>query len=460
MAEEATKARRHAAPQASAEATPSAPAGRRLSLAGLLPLITLLAFSLLYHLYINMFDSDFLVYREISLRRGVVEFSILHYQQWSSRTAIEAVLLLVCRYPQTFLPLDLAILACIYHCLQELFNRRRDLRLSWVIALLLCCYNMHDFDNAGIVATAINYSWPLAGVLYITLTQVRLFRGETVKWWQMVLAVIALLFGANAELLGIVCLVTGVVWLILAKLDQRPITLSVIQIAVSLFWIGWMAFCPGNALRTASATAHDFPAFATFSVLEKFYLGFVSTYNRYLFTHNAYFLVLCLVLALAGWAKRLPVWQRLFTTVPLLVYLFGLYVVPVVSKYVYRIGVFFYPLDLWEGQRGISSPLTQGAVAICIALGLICLYKDDIHDLLFNGMIYFGGMGTRVAMGFSPTLFASGDRTFMFMDVSIIMLVAYLFMRLASRERWQQVRGYIEGFITCAALYMMYSAIA
>ena len=112
------------------------------------------------------------------------------------------------------------------------------------------------------------------------------------------------------------------------------------------------------------------------------------------------------------------------TTVPLLVYLFSLYVVPVVSKYVYRIGVFFYPLDLWEGQRGISSPLTQGAVVICIALGLICLYKDDIHDLLFNGMIYFGGMGTRVAMGFSPTLFASGDRTFMFMDVSIIMLVA------------------------------------
>ena len=242
MAEEATRVRRHAAPQASAEATPSAPARRRLSLAGLLPLITLLAFSLLYHLYINMFDSDFLVYREISLRRGVVEFSILHYQQWSSRTAIEAVLLLVCRYPQTFLPLDLAILACIYHCLQELFNRRRDLRLSWVIALLLCCYNMHDFDNAGIVATAINYSWPLAGVLYITLTQVRLFRGETVKWWQMVLAVIALVFGANAELLGIVCLVTGVVWLILAKLDQRPITLSVIQIAVSLFWIGWMFF--------------------------------------------------------------------------------------------------------------------------------------------------------------------------------------------------------------------------
>ena len=439
------------------------PAGRRriLSLSNLLPAVTLLVLALLYHLLTNMFDSDYLVYHDIAMRRGVVEFSILHYQQWSSRTAIEAVLLLVCRYPQSFLPLDLAVIALIYHCLQELFNRERDTKLSWAIALLICCYNMHDFDNAGLVATAINYSWPLAGVLYITLTQVRLFRKEAVSWWQMALAVVALVFGANAELLSIVCLVTGVVWLVLARVNVngRATRLAVIQFVVSLFWIAWMAFCPGNALRTASATAHDFPAFANFSALEKLYLGFVSTYNRYLFTLNMYFLVLCGVLALAGWAKRLPIWQRVFTVLPLSVYLFGLYVVPAASKYFYRLGTFFYTLDLWNGQRGISAPLTQGFVVASMALALIFLYKDDFVDVLFNGMIFFGGMGTRVAMGFSPTLFASGDRTFMFMDLSIIMLVAYLFLRLADNEGWRRVTGYILGVITCAALVMMYSAI-
>ena len=435
--------------------------GRILSFSNVLPAITLLALALLYHLLINMFDSDYLVYHDIAMRRGVVEFSILHYQQWSSRTAIEAVLLLVCRYPQSFLPLDLAVIAVIYHCLQELFNKRHDTKLSWAIALLICCYNMHDFDNAGLVATAINYSWPLAGVLYITLTQVRLFRKEEVCWWQMALAIVALIFGANAELLSIVCLVTGLVWLVLARVNGngRATKLAIVQIVVSLFWIAWMAFCPGNALRTASATAHDFPAFANFSAPEKLYLGFVSTYNRYLFSLNMYFLVLCGALALAGWAKRLPIWQRVFTVLPLSVYLFGLYVVPAVSKYFYRLGTFFYTLDLWNGQRGISSPLTQGLVVASMALALIFLYKDDFIDLLFNGMIFFGGMGTRVAMGFSPTLFASGDRTFMFMDLSIIMLVAYLFLRLANNERWRRVSDYLLGAITCAALVMMYSAI-
>ena len=400
------------------------------------PLICLVVVGILFHLSIDLFTQDSVDYARWLQKMGLVDFTIYHYQQWSSRNVIEAVLVLVAQVPKLWAVMDIGVMASIFYSLRTIFNPEHNRERDWAIAFLILCYPADIFMEAGVIATALNYPWPLAALLYVIASQCKAYRGEKLSGVRMVLTIACLIFSANLELVAVVYVGAGIAWL-LAKKHEGPLSrkLAVTQLAVGVISLIHVLLCPGNKVRLAYETERYIPDFPSYSVFDKAYLGFVSTFNHYLFYRNLQMLVFSIALIYALSKMRKARVMLVVGAVPLLTQLGALYLTPVFARQYPLLGRLFYPLDLQAGQRGVISPTVQLVAVICMVVALIYLYWGDRDKLLLTLAIFVGGMGTRVAMGFSSTLYASGARTFIFFDFALSMLALQMLFFDADEKR-------------------------
>ena len=61
-------------------------------------------------------------------------------------------------------------------------------------------------------------------------------------------------------------------------------------------------------------------------------------------------------------------------------------------------------------------------ILIFIEFGILLVFKDSKQKQFIGSLIYFCGFISRFVMMFSPTVFASGERTSLFLYISLILL--------------------------------------
>ena len=92
------------------------------------------------------------------------------------------------------------------------------------------------------------------------------------------------------------------------------------------------------------------------------------------------------------------------------------------------------------------------AVLVCVALTIYRLHgagKETVLELL----ILTAGFLSRVIMGFSPTIYASGDRTALFCSIAVLILILRnlsIWLRGNPEVRYKAVMGvYVGVMILC-----------
>ncbi|WP_211279956.1 hypothetical protein [Bifidobacterium eulemuris] len=420
--------------------------------------MTLLAGLVAIHLLMNATTNDFEWFRSVLDNQTLGEFLVSRYQTWSSRLIIEAALVTITHALLVWHVLDIAMCLLLFVSIRSIVSPSDQHRsyMSWIILLLMACYPIMDMSSAGWVATTMNYSWPLALGMFSMATMVRYMRAHddspTVRKTQapskpiIALSLTSALVAANVEQSALLLFGFTLVFVAYSRWNRLPLGVLLAHLAISLIGIVFILLCPGNANRNTTEAQtwwpnnHNFkiPAdYADFSMADKTYLGISTTLDRYLFLSNAFMCVFAITLALLILRQR-PIGKRgglqaaiaIVVCVPFMArFLLGALSPLLPDRLVAIMNYAGYDVSI------LRVTLIAGQIALC-ALILAELYWVYGRTLQFltTVVILLAGFMSRVIMGFSPTLFASQGRTFIFADFCLMCVTAMLLHTLTKRN--------------------------
>ena len=383
-------------------------------------------------------------------------FMVKRWYGWSSRLVIEGVLVLVLQQPilvwkvlDILVSVLIAWLLCGFFCRSygkhgsgnsiqtdknTLSGTRTAVPLTSLILFLclLLSYDFTEMDSAGYMTTTINYWWPLAALLVAALPLYLWYQDGACKKGCYVLGTLAVIFAINQEQICAMTLLACLYLLITDKLRGRKTNSYLyVLLALSVCFAVCVVICPGNAARKASNIDFWFPAYAGFNLVQKILLGWYSLLRTLYRDINLPYFLLCAILFVAVWKKQKHFLARLIAAIPMLsnfgllsVCLFGTYPESPLVHLISHVFDFDQPVVYYQGSLPNSIRLLLLVYTFCCACVVISLFliwnkKERAIDALALLII---ASASKISMGLSPTVWASSERTSIFLDFGFILL--------------------------------------
>lgn len=377
----------------------------------------------IFHYHVREYRADTLSFQENVKQYSLMGFLSWRVNTWSGRVILEGMLYLVLTQHYLVVAVldSLIILGAVYG-LRKLFA------WGWlettVLSLLLLKFPMDGLIEVGIQPGAINYIWAFATALIALIPLMMVYRERQIRWYHYVGFGAAALVGCNMEQTAAVvfCFYFIAVIYFLKNKKQKPILFT--QMILSIVSLLFILTCKGNSARLVQETASYWKGFGELSAVEKLWNGWFTTVDYFFNVKELPFLIFITVLCVWLWMKYRKV--NLFTlcgTIPLLVRM-GIWAGKIPDA---LLGT---KIRQWaEGVRyanGVPEappiPMYPQVILYTILFLMIgvavCGSFRSVEETVLVLLILSAGFATRIIMGFSPTLIASGTRTFFFMDAA------------------------------------------
>lgn len=328
---------------------------------------------------------------------GIFNTDIHMFWTWSSRIFINPLMFILTNIaPKWIFSLVTALL--IISIIYWLDNKHNNKALI-IIILAMALFPFVELSTAGYIATTVTYLWPI-GFLCLGLT---CLKHHQITW--QILAGFCFLLALNNEQLCLLATIYLIYYLILRhnKIKQLMTLLIPWLINLCLFF-----FTPGNQARKISETKRWLPAFSHYSIINKLDLGTITTIQHYLFSLSPLIIVTSIILLTINHQKH-----PIIAWLPIATITLASLIVTLTTTPLHFIATI--------------NPTIGKTVIITYLLGLIWLISSMIliHDRDLN-MLLIAGLISRIALGFSPTIYASSTRTFIFCDAIIIYILITL----------------------------------
>lgn len=372
---------------------------------------------------INKFDGNY------------INFLVSRYNTWSSRIIIELFTLIGVTNPIIWKLLNAIIMSIAVLLPPYILMRSKDvtpLDLCLSLALFLMI-PVSQFSETGWVATTTNYLWVYALGLISIYPLIRYTRQEKKINWLYYTGIITTLYAANQEQMSLLLLVFTTILCLINWSRKRSIKPLIPNMTINILTLFFILTAKGNDIRYDQELNNWFPDFNQLSFIKKIELGYSSTLRHFFFD------------------LQLPVLLFLF-----LIFIFT------ISCFVYRkkisfVGVFGlipFPVSLIFSLNGyLNSPklliilnqfnqygtsiqvlnsrswVPDIILTIIFFSSLVSLvYLLDFEDMAYLPLLFMcAALMSRLIMGFSPTIWASATRTYLFSYGLINLTSIYLF---------------------------------
>lgn len=381
--------------------------------------------------------------------QNIGEYLQMRYTTWTSRLFIEGSMVSLLKFQLLFWKIiNIGMYLLLAMSISKLVNTKKSRTLNYVICALILMIPINLMNETGWVATTMNYLWVVALGLYALTTIRRYIDGEKIAWWEYPVYVLITLYACNQEQMTVVVLAVLSVFLLYQCITKKikyvlqHNRFLLIQWIIAIVSLIFILTCPGNKERTVAEVATWYPEYASFNVLEKVELGIIAMMKPLVLHIN----VLCILLTGTIWLvvckKRKQVIYKCIAAIPLLACtvftVFKEQVVLVLPKIGEWIAMF--------GQNMLIMPMSQISldkvvfllfyiVFLCsIPIGLYLAFGKTKKSAIAIG-IYLLAVATKMVMGFSPTVFASGNRTILCLYVSFIIEIVMLAQEIKICEK-------------------------
>ena len=380
----------------------------------------------------DRYDSAFFIQKmkEMSLS----EFLSMRYNVWTSRILIEAIVCTVLSHNRLiWVMINTFMMTLIGYSIMKLFLEN-DKNLIKITICLILLYPLNKIATCDWGAGSINYTWPLAMLLFSSIGLKKIINGEKIKKLLYPLYFCALLYAANQEQTCVIAFGLYTMFLVISMFDyfknkKKIHPFLIIQEIVTILGLVLIATCPGNYVRKIEEMETYFMNFQTFNIFDKFSLGLTATVNNLLVSSNVVFIVFSIISATYIFKVYKNNLYRVIALVPVVLGLaFGLFknVLCAVFPYFQNLydllvlpNVMLTPTNYTNFLNFM--PLIFAFVLLAsITLNILLIFKNLKNNIAI--LIYVLGVGSRVAIGFSPTVFASTERTFLFFDFALIII--------------------------------------
>lgn len=411
---------------------------------------------LLYHMQYDLSYGDSVNFYGNVLKRGseffpvngnvfeaIYNFTSFHYLNWSSRNVIELILIIVGSLPVIFWHiLDILSVVLIAYSLDGLVHIKDWKKKYFCIFSFMMMYQVVTMRSAGWVATTINYSWVVAAGLYMFYIIQRIRKGEAVSKISYILALVAAVFAFNQEQLnGMFLLFMGMILINdFVKKSLKKTVLPFYLINIIEFFI--IFFCPGNANRKKVEVSAYFPIYEDYSLIHKVYEG------------------ICAMLKALFDVRGMAIITM--TGVVILIYLSfknkrAVYIKTIgIICFIYQIAEFIYSIGL-PAKLGISVGILNSyrdnvpaaVVGIVVTAGIAVLGyanigKDEDKWIVLGALV--SAAATKLVLGFTVAFLVSGERTTIFLAVTIILILLHFIEKYEEKislldQKWFQIVG-------------------
>lgn len=412
-------------------------------------------------------------YSKILSNYPLLVFIVDRYNEWSSRVIIDGLLTILSREFIVWKILDTIIYTLGVYLLISFINEDNNRNITLFGVLLFLMYPFFDMAGAGWVSTTLNYSWCFAFAMISFIPLVNELKGRKTNILIYIVAVLSLIYAVNQEQSCLLILAINGLYLIYCLIKKQEISkFNVFIVIVSAISLVMILMCPGNAERTIVETGRYYAEYANFGILEKLYLGTIPTVgillkDKVLFT---VFYILASICALLKTENRYLRCALYFNMILILILVLFKTLIDVSSIPQYlNIGLMHKPIvesmlsaaksitscmpmmndaiGLF-GHKGIPETFTASAVlTVLISIYLILsscwmIFRSFGKKWLFPLILFIAGFMSRLAVGFSPTIFESGSRTAFFFYIAIIavalMLIKKLYDENCINEVWEK----------------------
>ncbi|WP_407421979.1 DUF6056 family protein [Methanobrevibacter sp.] len=441
------------------------------------PFILFAALMLILHLVMGL-NGDDIKYAKILNNQTVIDYINYRYFNWSSRLIIDTVLAILARQNMIIWKiLDIIIYTFGVYYIIKLVDKKYSRKIAYLGVFLFLMYPFYEMASAGWISTTLNYSWCFALGMVSFIPLIYEAHGEKANKYVYVISLLALLYAANQEQSGALIFGFNLLYLINSFINKKRVNrFNVLAIAVSAVSLIFIFTCPGNSIRFAHEVSYWYPEFASFTILDKSYLGLVTTFGNIIeqkVIFPLFYIVLCVCALVKSKNKYLKyfcyfnIFLILFITifnafidisvletslkslgsVPNVIKGSPLMTIPAIFKQIVNAAPYITEtlrLFTYEGLPAVNIN-SISIVIICLYLlisSCIMLVKAFPKELL-PLFIFLGGFASRFIIGFSPTVFPSGARVTIFFYVALIALALMLIKKLydehAMPAKWQSV---------------------
>lgn len=335
------------------------------------------------------------------------------------------------------------------------------------VCMMLLVYPFGFLWSAGYIATTTNYIYPMLAMLLAVAPCIwDLRRHEKLPWYLYLLSGMGIIYADNQDQYAVaLCgfLFLTVIYLSVCMKRMRGGTFSEGQgrmhctdgeeeqrirkchktaviffsVSASVYLLQWLM--PGHIFRMHSTVEMDLylPQYAQWSFLKKLYEGYSTTVGRVLFSQVDLMILLLILLFLTGLTSD-SVKERVAGALPIA---FHLLVKTVgYSSWIY---VYNYAFGMPEigpirnhkdGMKHLAVLIVSILFILSIFMAVLILVRKSSERAAILILLVVG-FGTRLMMGFSPTLYASRERTFTILLFAVLFSCVILYNNLRKNAR-------------------------
>lgn len=363
---------------------------------------------------------------------SLFSFLKMRYLSWSSRIIIEGFLVVLSRYLYLWRFLNSCIYTLLIYASNRLFFKKISFKNLLLTGLVLLLYPFLLVGETGYCATSLNYLWPLALMMVGFLPYRFYLYHERIPRYLYPISVLSILYAVNHEQAVCIVFAVSVFFLIYAFIQKSSKRYPILLFLLSTISLVFIFTCPGNSNRMGIELAHYYPDYINANIMDKIYLGMVSSTSILLdCTWIIYFFSFILFLSIIRNVKRRVPKIIAMIYFGILTFIFLLKVYCEIKNYQYELFNYFT-------QVGHVFVFSRVNICWLLLIGfLFCtiiylLYQLDKKKSIVLIFILLLGCGSRLMMGFSPTVFASGKRTVIFLFFSFLFLSILLIKRYFS----------------------------
>lgn len=363
---------------------------------------------------------------------------IIHdYLYWSSRIVVNCAIHLLLRVSQyVWAILNIILIYVFLRTLSKLLVPKDNKKVgNIIIACLFVIYPYYQLGSAGWVTTSVTYLWVVI-LGCIGLIPIRkVLDNEKFSKWEYFVYSFCLIFGANQEQMSIVILAIYCMFIIYFIAEKKITKYIIVQTLLSIGSLIFILTAPGNNARSGTETIR-FLDYESLSLIKKVELGFSAAMQKMLTepSVNILFIILLIIMAYAILKKYKSIFYTVLGCLPPILVAELFIIIKKTNYGVLSISNYgSINVDNHTNLIGYFNIFIMLFIIGLVLINIYILFGNSIKTLL-NQAIFLLGILTKIALGFSPTVWASGDRTYIFMYFCIIFIIYNVFMDIYNRE--------------------------
>ena len=400
------------------------------------------------HLFISsqLFKDDLIFSEALNKYEDIFNFVNVRYHEWSSRIIIEIVIVMIFNFGISVWKIfNIVMWTLLAKSITKICMTENSI-INAVIYLLVLVFPRVVINNTGWVTTTMNYLWVISLGCYTISVIVDYIKQKEISNLKKILYSVACAYASNQEQMVVVIFLTFSFYLLYEVIKNKSLEILksrkfiIFLLLITIVSLIFILTCPGNYVRKADEIEAWLPNFANFNFFQNLEIALTATMSVIFLELNTYYLTFTGICFIGILMFRKNIFEKIFSFLPFLLSVL-INIFSNINKYPYILVNLtkerFQTLNLLSTELILTwidclMYLIMIYIVVFLPVMIYYIFEDKKKSWICIFTYMLGGI-TRVIMGFTPTIFSSGERTFIFLYVSLTICTAMVLKEILTK---------------------------